>query len=503
MVSGTPCSIIAARKKKASLLVFLLDSGVLAINCEGRSMAGSKTKTNNPGAGHYDAPTYTELLDSDGGRVPAFLREEHFDSIGLDDVPVDHFTSQAFFDLEVERMWSRVWQMACREEDIPRAGDFCVYEIVDWSFLITRQDDGSIKAFYNSCLHRGRKLKTRSGAAKQFRCPFHGFTWKTDGTLKRIPCPWDFPQVAPENMALPEARVDTWGGFVFINMDDDAVSLDDYLGVIPAHFEQWDLENTCKVVHVAKVVPANWKATAQAFMEAYHAEVTHPQIMPYSGDINGRYDIYGDNVSRNITPMAVPSPVLSDRLPSEQEILDELVGTSGRITDEDAPERLMVPDGMTARGFMAQMNRNMFAAEDGYDYGDKSDAELLDAIVYNLFPNLSPWGGYVPNIVYRWRPNGHDPHSCLMEVMFLKRVPKSGERPAPVRMRLLGDDEAWSDAAELGALGPIFDQDMGNLPHVQSGMRASKKGAVTLSNYQESRIRQMHQTLMKYINREI
>ena len=463
----------------------------------------AKPQAKNPGAGCYDAPTYTELLDADSGTVPDFLYEEHFDAIGLEDVPVEHYTSAEFFALEAERMWPRVWQMACREEEIARPGDFHVYEILDYSFLVVRQDDGGIKAFYNSCLHRGRKLRTASGSAKQFRCPFHGFTWSRDGSLAKIPCPWDFPQVADRDMTLPEARVDTWGGFVFINMDESAVPLTDYLGVLPEHFADWDLEDTYKVVHVAKRVPANWKATAQAFMEAYHAEVTHPQIMPYSGDINGRYDLYGDHVSRNITPMAVPSPVLGDKRPGEQEILDELVGTSGRITDENAADRLMVPEGMTARDFMAEMNRNVFGGEDGYDYSDRSDAEMLDAIVYNVFPNFSPWGGYVPNIVYRWRPDGWNPHSCLMEVMFLKRVPKNGERPKPAKMRLLGDDEAWSEAAELGALGPIFDQDMGNLPYVQAGMRASKRGSVMLANYQESRIRHMHQTLMKYIDGQL
>ncbi|MEO0996904.1 MAG: aromatic ring-hydroxylating dioxygenase subunit alpha [Pseudomonadota bacterium] len=463
-------------------------------------MAKTKHQAGTPGAGEYDGLTYTELLETDAGTVPDFLSREQFAPLGFDEVPVEHFTSQEFFNLEAERMWPRVWQMACREEDIPRPGDFHVYEILDWSLLIARQDDGSIKAFYNSCLHRGRKLKTKGGSAKQFRCPFHGFTWNTDGSLKRIPCPWDFPQVKPADFTLPEARVDTWAGFVFVNMDADAMPLADYLDVLPEHFEGWDLANTSKVVHVGKIVPANWKATAEAFMEAYHAEVTHPQIMPYSGDINGRYDIYGDHVSRNITPMATPSPVLGDKRPAEQEILDELVGTSGRIIEEEGGDKLLVPEGMTARAFMAQMNRNAFAAEDGYDYGDKSDAEMLDAIVYNVFPNFAPWGGYVPNIVYRWRPNGWDSHSCLMEVMFLKRVPKGTARPRPAPYRLLGDDEAWSDAAELGALGPIFDQDMGNLPYVQAGMRASKRGHITLAGYQESRVRQMHQTLMKYID---
>lgn len=463
-------------------------------------MASRPGESPKPGEARCDGESYTQLLNRDSKSVPDFLHEESYRYLGSDDIPTAHYVSREFFDLEIERMWPKVWQMACREEDIPKVGDHVVYEIAHWSFIIARSAPGKIRAYYNSCLHRGRKLRTHGGSVKHFRCPFHGFTWNLDGTLKHIPCRWDFPHIKDEETKLPEARVATWGGFVFINMDDEAPSLEEYLGEdMLAHFERWRLEDCYKVVHVAKIVPANWKATAEAFMEAMHAEVTHPQILPYSGDINGRYDVYGDNVNRNITPMAVPSPLVADNPPTEQQILDDLVNTSGRINDEGADDRLLVPEGMTARQFMAQMSRDAFSAEDGYDYSDTSDAELLDAMVYNVFPNLSPWGGFVPNIIYRWRPDGANVHSCLMEVMFLKRVPKKGPRPEPCKMRMLSANEAWSTAAELGALGPIFDQDMGNLPYVQEGMRTSKKQAISLANYQEIRIRHFHQTLEKYV----
>ena len=78
-----------------------------------------------------------------------------------------------------------------------------------------RQQDRTIKAFYNSCLHRGRMLVTHPGSTQQFRCPFHGFTWAIDGRLKEIPCRWDFPDVKDEHCALPEARVESWAGGCF------------------------------------------------------------------------------------------------------------------------------------------------------------------------------------------------------------------------------------------------------------------------------------------------
>jgi hypothetical protein len=85
--------------------------------------------------------------------------------------------------------------------------------------------------------------------------------------------------------------------------------------------------------------------------------------------------------------------------------------------------------------------------------------------------------------------------------MLLRPLPKGGERPAPAKMRLLGDDEPWTAAPELGVLAPIFEQDMSNMPQVQRGLRASRKPGVTLSVYQESRIRHLHRLLDGYLAR--
>lgn len=125
-----------------------------------------------------------------------------------------------------KRLWKRVWQMACREEDIPNAGDNIVYDIAGMSFIVVRTAPGSFKAFYNACLHRGRMLREAGSLrAAEFRCPFHGFAWNIDGTLKHVPCEWDFPRLRREEWCLPEAKVGTWGGFVFINPDSNAEPL--------------------------------------------------------------------------------------------------------------------------------------------------------------------------------------------------------------------------------------------------------------------------------------
>src|SRR5688572_7784629 len=92
-----------------------------------------------------------------------------------DRVPKERYYDPDFYALEVEQLWPRVWQMACRLEEIPNPGDFAEYEIVDQSVVVVRQPDGSVKAFQNACRHRGvRVVQGRGSTQAGFTCPFHG-----------------------------------------------------------------------------------------------------------------------------------------------------------------------------------------------------------------------------------------------------------------------------------------------------------------------------------------
>lgn len=442
-------------------------------------------------------PSYQDYLDRDSREVPACLRERA--PADFDDTPIEaaRYTSQAFFDQEAERLWPRVWQMACREEDIPEVGDVHVYEIVGRSLLVTRTAPDRIRAYHNVCLHRGRKLCDASGHYQQFRCGFHGFTWDLDGRIARLPCRWDFAHLGDEDLTLPEAQVDTWGGFVFINMDLEAPPLAHYLGVLPAHFSVWRLEDRYKAAHVAKRIPCNWKVAQEAFMESFHVIATHPQILGVIADANAQYDVYGDHVNRNLSAFAAPSPHLGRTPPSEEEIARGMLEMYGHPEALDALRRA-APEA-DARTLVGEINRRALGRSDGRDYSQVSDAELLDALVYNVFPNFSPWGGVAPNIVYRWRPDGREVNACVMEVMFLRPVPSGRPRPAPAALHWLGDDEPWASAPELPILGAVIDQDMDNMPAVQAGLVASANGRVQLASYQESRIRHFHRTLDRYL----
>jgi len=273
-------------------------------------------------AARCEGLSYQDILDMDTRPVPDILRQQNAPYLGSDPIPVEHYTDQDFFDREVEKMWMRVWQMACREEEIANVGDHLVYDIAGKSLLIVRSDTDRIQAFYNTCLHRGRKLATQRGCKQQFRCPFHGFTWNIDGSFKEHPFPWDFQHLSAEDLQLPEVKVGTWGGFVFVNFDPDAPDLLDVLGPLTEHFKRWEPENRYITIHVAKVIKANWKVVAEAFMESHHTIDTHPQIMPYLADSNSQYDIFSDYITRQISASGVPSPHLNRDEVSEQMIIN-------------------------------------------------------------------------------------------------------------------------------------------------------------------------------------
>lgn len=447
--------------------------------------------------------SWVELMEADSRPAPDSLVEDHYEYLGSEPIPVECYTSAEFARLEQERMWPYVWQFAAREEDIPEPGDYTVFENAGRSWILSRQDDGSVRAFHNVCLHRGRKLRTEDGVADKFVCPFHGFSWHKDGSFASMPCSWDFKHLSHEELRLPDAEVARWAGYIFLREERGGPSLEEFLAPLPQHFARWRHEECATVVWVGKEVAANWKVTAEAFMEAWHTVITHPQLLPFTGDCNSAYMNWGDNVNANLVPFGVLSPHVDAEGKSEQWIVDEFIKYNGRSSDNYDPSgdpyAVDVPQGQTARAALGAALRKTYAEQTGYDHEQATDSELLDALVYNVFPNFGPWGGFMPNIVYRWRP-GKTPDTCLMEVRVLARVKQGEPMPRGVPMHYLTIDQPWTDAAELGGLGDVLDQDMGNLPFVQEGLHCSKSGKVQLANYQEIRIRQFHQTLMKYID---
>jgi hypothetical protein len=177
--------------------------------------------------------------------------------------------------------------------------------------------------------------------------------------------------------------------------------------------------------------------------------------------------------------------------PSEQDMLDAMLD---RNLDE--PPALVVQQGETARQVAGRARREAMRGVLGKSADLLCDAELDDSFYYTLFPNFHPWGAY-NRIVYRFRPNGDDHRSSIMECMYLS--PYTGERPPPAKIHWLGADDDWTDAPELGMLARVFNQDVFNLPKVQAGLEAMKVPEVVFANYGETKPRHFHQVLDRFL----
>jgi phenylpropionate dioxygenase-like ring-hydroxylating dioxygenase large terminal subunit len=370
---------------------------------------------------------------------------------------------------------------------VSNPGDYYVYDVGPYSVLVVRQKTGQIKAFVNSCPHRGMQFADAgaSGSGKQFlRCPFHGMSWHLDGSLRDIPCRWDFPHVNDADFRLTEVKCDLWGGFVFINLDPNAPVLQSYLEVLPEHFQRFRLEDRYVSLHIEKVLPGNWKMCMEAFLEAYHVLATHPEGAYYTGDANANYDIFGRNVSRFMHCIGVPSPHLGRQM-SEREVFAAM----GR-------DPATLADGTSARQGFAEALRVEYGELLGVDLSRASNAELLDSVQYFLFPNAFFFPGIFLRMVYRFRPLTVD--TCLHEILVLDPVPKNGPRPAPAPVVRLDEEDSYATVPGFD-FALVFDQDTDNLRNQRAGMKASRKGAQTLGNYQEARIRRLHMTLDEYL----
>ncbi|WP_416878494.1 aromatic ring-hydroxylating oxygenase subunit alpha [Litorimonas sp.] len=440
--------------------------------------------------------TYEEIISADKSGAPDFLRHADKIEAKLEPVSVERYWSRDFFEKENKYLWTRTWQMACMIQDIPKIGDCFLYEISDKSLIITQTENG-VKAFFNSCLHRGRKLITGHCNKTKFVCPFHAIAWSNTGELVNNPIAWDMPQWNSENSQLPQAKVAVWGGFVFINMDQDAPEFGDWAAPMIKHFKPYDWDNRYCEFWFEKHVRANWKTTAEPFMESHHSQTTHPQLLPSIADINSQYDSLNNYISRHISAGATASPSLDPPLTDiEQLALMQKRGDSRT----DGVDIDSLPADFRTRSLLADHTRTRLTAETGYDHSDAKDAEVLDYLLYGVFPNMAFWAGYGPKLVYRWRPEPGNPEGSIMDVMLMAPLPKGAKRPPRAQKTVLGYDDRFSDQNPgSSSLKMVFDQDFGNIPHVQTGMKSSAEGVVHFSNYTEARIRYMHQMIDNFI----
>jgi nitrite reductase/ring-hydroxylating ferredoxin subunit len=418
-------------------------------------------------------------------------------------VPKERYVSRAFLDLEMDRLWPRVWQVACREEQVAEPGQFVEYTIGDQSVLVVRTEDGRISAHHNACLHRGTRLASGCGQFEggDIRCRYHAWRYGFDGRLIEVVDADEFDPM-PEGLSLGAVRAECWGGFVFVNLDADAEPLLDYLQPLPELLSAYHLDQLRFRAYQTTILPANWKVVVDAFNEAYHVQGTHPQLLPWTDDVSIAYEQLGIHAHYGRLPEARrelrPSPRLGLKAGDydEAEILEGLVGGLGRLFLKDelaivaelrsSPRR---PGATLLQEF--QSRRGELLASRGLDVSALSLDQMTSADDVYCFPNLV--GPIYPGsaIVFRIRPNGLDPDSSIKDTWTLE-WPRPGEGEGKWEQRFYPD---WTDKD----WGEITNQDYANMLEVQTGMKSRGFRGARLNTRQESNLLHMHRVIDRYV----
>ena len=421
-------------------------------------------------------------------------------------VPAEAYISPEYAKAEDQKLWGKVWQVACRVEEIPNVGDYVTYDIVEESIIVVRNAPDKISAYYNVCAHRGRNLTDGCGHTKRFACKFHGWKWDLNGENVEVVSRDDWgDSLSADNLRLKQVKVDTWGGYVFINMDPNAEPLRDYLARAADLLDPFQIEKMRYRWRQWLHFPCNWKVAIEAFMEGYHVLGTHPQLTRIGGakptwsKAHGRHGVFGTvstggGVGGAASGAAGTMDMRKGLAASINEIW-ETVNASTTQTIVNAANRLVdeLPEGTPPEKVAGHLM--MSAVRDdaarGVDW-PKIDPETFKeaGVGWNIFPNTMILQGPTFVLGYRARPNGVDPNSCIFEVYTLDRFPE-GQEPKPENVyQPEMTEENWRK---------VLMQDFSNMAHVQRGLKSRGFDGARPSPKQEMIVMNFHRHLAAYM----
>jgi len=410
-------------------------------------------------------------------------------------IPASRYTSRDWEDLESERLWTRVWQIACTEDCVPEPGDYWEYEIGPLSMFVLRDEEGVLRAFKNVCPHRGTSLIRGSGCGlSEVQCPYHHWRYDLKGHLRGT----EKNEVLagrPGPMSLRPVSVDSWGGFVFVNPDPDCEPLAEFLESLPEELAWVGMEDFGCSDFLTLAVPCNWKVVVDAFIETYHLHAVHPQMLAIADDVNTPITLY-DKHTMFMQPYGVPSP-RRDGSVSDQELWDEFIRNLGHrlgltfASTENSGPAPQVPEGQTLRDVLVSKIREHLATLSSR-YEKLDDNHIIDDFHYHIFPNsvfnvFAGWYGLI-----RARP-GPTPHESYIDMwnFDLRAADAPVRHPRPEESVLSLDD--------VSSLGAVLPQDIDILTRAQKGLR--QPGVDTLRLVPaEARIGRMHEILDRYID---
>jgi choline monooxygenase len=229
-------------------------------------------------------------------------------------LPPEVYTSQDWYNREVERIFLKSWLLATREEEIPNPGDYVRVDFFGEPIIVVRDRQRKIHALSASCRHRGAEVAKGKGNCRAFICPYHGWTYGLDGALLGAPSMEQAVGFDKKQCALPSVRTEMWGGFVFINFDPDAEPLMTSLADLPERFKAYRMDEMVVTRKWVNKINCNWKVWVENSREGYHVPIAHrgslnrfypgSKVEPFTA--RGKPGVYEINSGNNENGLYIP-----------------------------------------------------------------------------------------------------------------------------------------------------------------------------------------------------
>ncbi len=240
-------------------------------------------------------------------------------------LPPACYTDENFFRREIERLFLRHWQFVGREEQAETAGRYFCHEGPGGPVFVMRGADGRLRAFANSCRHRGARLLDASGSCKKIVCPYHGWSYDLDGLLLRAPGMEGAEAFDRADFPLQQLPLASWGGFVFVDYRGDAAPLAEHLGSMRDKFAAHRCEDMRLVGQLEFEIDSNWKLLAENALEAYHTGTVHRETL-------GRQQSRAIETAGNWTGLLVEDEASVGTLPGADKPFPHVDGLDGEAS---------------------------------------------------------------------------------------------------------------------------------------------------------------------------
>jgi phenylpropionate dioxygenase-like ring-hydroxylating dioxygenase large terminal subunit len=428
-------------------------------------------------------------------------------------IGVEAYISPEYARAERDRLWRKVWQQVGRVEELPEIGSYLTYDILDDSVIVVRTGADEFKAHQNVCMHRGRRLvdnpegakNARGRTRKSFVCGFHGWTYGLDGACVSVPERQDWQgALTPENTHLRTVNVDTWGGWIWINMDPDCEPLRDYLEPAASMLDPFGLHNMRCKWRKWLYFECNWKVAMEAFNETYHVATTHPQFNKFGefrgwAKAQGKHSNIGYEAPKDLekTKSKIRLGTGADPRASTAEMqLYTLQETNATTTQTlvDAARRLVdelpedTPPDQVLEHWLSSARRADAAR--GVIWPTIDPEHLAKSgTAWQIFPNFQIGQGLTSALCYCARPHGYDPDHCIFEVSVYELFPK-GEEPRTEWEYTPAGDARWLS---------VLPQDFSNMAAVQQGMKSLGFPGTKPNPFRERSTANLHRQLAKYM----